>query len=422
MRARAPLEKMQGAMNVRHLLPAALWLTACSAPPAPPTLKLGVIQSLTGSLAGKSAERLEGVTLAVEQINAAGGVLGRKLELVIQDDGTDAARARAAAEQLTADGEIPVIIGAAGSAATLAAAEVTVPKKVVLISGSATSPSLTSSQDDGYLFRTCPSDALQGRLIAQRALQQTVKGLPLRRAAIIHMPGAYGNGLADAFTAAFTAGGGTLTARKEYVNGQTAFGPMLGELYAANPAPQGVLLVAYAAEGSSVIKAYLAQYGGNETFWFFPDGLAEPTFVTAVGGANFTFKHEGTGGASPRGERYEAFKAAFRARFERDPLGTIFTGNYYDAVYLVALALQAAGKAEGPAVRDALAAISSGGEPFGPVEYNTAVGALAEGRDLDFEGASGALDFDEQGDVVAPYDLWRVESGAVHPFEFSVTP
>ncbi|MCI0573131.1 MAG: ABC transporter substrate-binding protein [Myxococcaceae bacterium] len=402
-------------MNRSIFIAAVGLLLGVGCPPPPPTetLAIGSIITTTGPNSPQGIEQLEAVTLAVEEINAAGGVLGRPLELVNRDDRSDPGRGRAAAEALLALG-VPVIIGATASEVTLAVSELTRDAKVVQISGSSTSPLLTTAADDGYLFRTCPSDDLQAELVAHRAAAKS-----FRRAAVVYVPGAYGLGFADAFTTAFTALGGTITVRKEYALGRSSYLDLLTEVYATSP--ETILLVGYPVDGAQIIHDYLTNFSARGTFWFFTDGLEATEFVTGVGAHSFTFDHEGTGPGATAGAPYTTFQTAFRRRFGRDIVNPINI-NAYDAVFLAALAMQAAGQAEGTAVRDNLVAVSRDGTPFGPTQYGEAVAALRSGDDIDYQGASGPVDLDANGDVVSPYHLWRVSDGKLEIFEPSIIP
>ncbi|MHB8878495.1 MAG: ABC transporter substrate-binding protein, partial [Myxococcaceae bacterium] len=160
---------------------------SCGPKPEPgkADIKLGSIFSVTGSLAAIGAEQLEAAQLAVSQINAAGGVQGAQLKLTNRDDGTAVDKAKTAAEAFVADG-VPVVFGAIGSAISMGVSEVTSAADMVQISASSTSPLLTTAADNGHLFRTCTSDALQGKLLAKRA-----KARGLTKVAVIHIPGAY---------------------------------------------------------------------------------------------------------------------------------------------------------------------------------------------------------------------------------------
>ncbi len=378
-------------------------------------IKIGAIISLTGNYGALGSERLNGAVLAVEEINKAGGVLGKELELVPRDDGTEPTSAKNIAADMVNSHHVPAIIGAAASGSTVAMTEVTIPGQVVSISGSSTTPLLTTLADDGFVNRTCASDALQSKLIAQRA---TARGFT--RMAVIYAPNAYGEGLSNAFDKAFTDLGGVITGTYKAESGQTSYEALLTQAYEGNP--QSILLITYTVEGVQVMKDYLTKFSQKETFWWFPDSLADSAFVTAVGPSKFTFGHEGTGPAAPKGERYDAFAAAYASKFGKTPETTSFSANYYDATYLLALAIEAAGKAEGPAIRDNLQAVSAGGEIFAAKDFSAAIAAIKAGSDINYEGASGSVDLDEKGDPIAPYDVWKVQDGAVTVIESSVNP
>lgn len=392
-------------------------LLACPGPTQRNKVQIGAVLSTTGDLSNIGAEQLDAANLAVAEINAAGGVLDSDLEMVQRDDGTDSAKGKTAAQALV-DLKVVAAVGAVGSAITLSAASVTAPAKIPLVSASSTSPLLTTATDDGYLFRTCPSDASQGKLLAKRA-----KAKGFTKMAVVYIPGAYGKGLADTFAATFTAGGGTITYNQEYTEGQSSYNTLLTALYAAGK-PDAVLLVAYPIDGATMIKDYLQNYSTNQTFWFFTDALEDTGFITGVGGSLFTFAHEGTGPGTPTGARYDSFKAAFKSKYSKDANPGAFSPNAYDAVYLIALAMQAGGVADGTKIRDSLTAISGSatGTKYGPTDFAAAVADLKAGKTINFEGTSGAVDLDASGDVQAPYDVWKVAGGAISVIESNVNP
>ncbi len=390
-------------------LPLAL---GCGGPPVQKdTIEVGAVLPLTG--ANAIVDLQESLQLAIEEINAAGGVLGSELKLTLRDDHSDKDRAKAAATEL-ADANVPVIFGSWASGVSLEVANVTAQRKVVQLTGSSTSPLLTTFADDGYLFRTIASDTLQGELLAKRAKQ---KGFD--KVAVIHIPGPYGEGLAQSFAQNFTAQGGTVVISKAYVEGQTRYAALIDEVFETGP--KAVLLVAYAADGAQIVTDWLDSVHPRDTFWFLTDSLEDEGFVTAVGESRFaSMKHEGSGPGKPSTSRYEKFKSAFNARFGRAP--GAYTANFYDAAYLAALGLQAAGRAEGAALKEKLPEISAGGEVYGPAEFKSAVEAIAAGADVDFEGASGPVDLDANGDVAGTWDIWDVKDGAIRIVEPSITP
>ncbi len=395
----------------------AITLAACK-PPERPKIQLGAILSTTGALASVGYQQLQAALLAVDQVNAAGGVLGQELELVHKDDGTEEDRGGPAAQAL-ADLHVPVVFGAAGSAISLKASEVLVPANIVLISASSTTPLLSTASDDGLVFRTCPSDALQGKLLAKRA-----RMLGHSRVALVYLPGAYGEGLASAFSQAFVAAGGQAPAfNQQYTTGQSSYTTLLRDLYQAYATPpDAVVLVAYPLDGAQIVNDYNRSFSDKQSFWFFTDATEDVAFVSAVTGSGFSFNHEGTGPGTPSGASYDAFRDAYHAQFGEWPQAGSFAVNAYDAVFLVALAMEAGGASTSAAVKAQLTGVSRGGTAYGPSQYAQAVQALHEGKDINFDGASGVVDFDDAGDVVAPYHLWRVESGALRVTVQSADP
>ena len=388
---------------------------ACS-PPQKAKTQLGAILSVTRDLANIGQVQLDSVQLAVGEINAAGGVNGLELEVVNKDDASDSPQAVTAAEALVAL-KVPVAIGAAGSGKTLAAAPRFIEAKIPLVSASSTSPAISTLQDDGYVLRTCPSDALQGRLLAKRA-----RAKPFSRIAVIHLPDAYGTGLADAFAAAFTQAGGTVTFKQAYVEGQMSYTTLLDQAYAGNP--EAILLVAYAIDGAQLMNDYWnSVHRAKNTFFYFTDGTQDPAFVTAVGSSKWpSIQHEGTGPAAPAGATNDRFLAAYKTKFSRDLPPGGFAQNAYDATYLVALAMAAQGENTAAAVHGHITAVSAGGMKFGPENFAQARDAAKAKTDIDFEGVSGNVDLDDKGDVIAPYDVWRIVNNTFETIERSVSP
>jgi branched-chain amino acid transport system substrate-binding protein len=378
------------------------------------TITIGSLLSQTGQLATIGQEELQAANLAVEEINAAGGVLGSTLTLVNQDDHSDAMQAPGAATTLVNTYHVPAIVGAIASGSTIPASMVSSAAKVVMISGASTSPSITGLSP--YLFRTCPSDALQGKLIAERAY---AKGL--RHVAITFVPGPYGAGLSQEFDTNFTKLGGTVTFKMMYTAGQASYIDLLTAIYATNP--DAILLVAYSADGSQIIKDYNSAFASKQTMFFFTDALEDPSFVQAVGAANFTFAHEGTGSSGPAGPAYDAYASAFNLKYGRMADPGAFSANVYDATYLVALAIQQSGRADGPSIQGAMRTVADPpGMPVGPGAWATALTAIKAGAKVNYDGASGPVDIDANGDVVAPYDIWKVQGGQITVVMKSVSP
>jgi branched-chain amino acid transport system substrate-binding protein len=377
-------------------------------------ITIGTLMSQTGAQGGTGTEQLRGIQLAIDEINAAGGVLGSRLRLVNRDDKSTQEGAVEAARALI-DLKAPAVIGAIASRITLASAELTSAAGIVQIAPSSTSPLITAAHatTTPLLYRTCPSDALQGALLARRARDRG-----FARAAVIHVPGAYGKGLADVFASDFVTGGGTMTDVVEYVENQNSYVETLAKVFDKNP--QAVLLVAYNDDAAQIVRDYNTNFSGKQVFFYFTDSSQVDSFVQAAGGASgFTFMHEGTGPAAPETTEYRAYQESYRAKYSMEPTG--FSQNAYDATYLIAAAMEATGATTGLAAR--LPGVSAGGTKFGPGQWAALRAGITAGQDVDYHGASGNVDLDANGDVIAPYDVWKVAStGLFQVVQRSVSP
>jgi branched-chain amino acid transport system substrate-binding protein len=393
-----------------QVLACALGMIGCEAHHS--QITIGSILSQTGSLSTVGNDHLLAVQLAVDEINSAGGIRGSALVLVNADDRSTAHGAATAASTLIARNHVPVIIGAIASDPTLAANQVTTPAQVVLISGGSTATELGGSSP--YFFRTCPSDALQGQLLAKRAWAKGFK-----RVAIVWAPGSYGSGMSAAFTQSFMRLGGAISSNQTYTPKQTSYRDVLQQTFASPP--DAILLVAYPLDGAQIVSDYNSGFAFIRTFWFFTDSTQDSSFVDGVGASNFTFMHEGTGAAMPTTAAYATFSAGFVSGVGKAPEG--YSPNFYDATYLVALALAAASKSDGPSVRAALRAVADPpGLIVGPGQWAAASAALAAGTKVNYEGASGSVDLDGKGDVVAPYAIWQVRNGTITSIDPAVLP
>jgi ABC-type branched-subunit amino acid transport system substrate-binding protein len=387
-------------------------LLACGCGGGQPRITLGAVISQTGSPASPGLNHLQAVQLAVDEINGAGGVLGRTLEVVNRDDRGDAGQAASDASQLIDTYRVPAIIGPIISPSVITMEPIVSARKVVLISGSTTSPDLTAISP--YFFRTTPSDALQAPVLAKRAVANK-----LQRVAVIAVPGAYGSGLSRAFIAAYQALGGTIVFSQQYTPGQSNYVDLLSQVFVTNP--DGVLLVAYLQDGAQIVRDYANNFQFNAAFWLFTDALKYSSFIDGVGAGNFSFMHEGTATTIPTSAAAARFAAAFAARYGEQPEG--HTPSFYDATYLVALALERAKQVDGTALRDNLRAVANPpGTLVGPEEWASALGTLGGGGEVDYDGASGTVALDANGDVSAAYDIWKVVNGQLTTVQSNVSP
>jgi branched-chain amino acid transport system substrate-binding protein len=384
----------------------ALAFALATAPAHAQNVRVGALMSMTGGLAEYGESITKGIQLAAEEINAAGGVLdGRKIEVVVGDDQTNPQAGVAAAQQLVSIQRVVGIIGALASGVTMpVATSVTSVNKIPQISPASTAPAITTLKDDGFLFRTTPHDALQGVVVGD-----LVKELKFDSVAVIFVNNDYGKGLAEAFSKRFTAIGGKVTASIAYEEKQPSY---RGELQrAARDKPQALVLVAYPGDGVPIVRQALE--GGHFTKFVFTDGMKSTELINAVGAQHL----EGMMGTAPEAVADSPAASRFRKAYEAKhgqlpPRPYIDTG--YDAMYLLALAIELAKSTEGTKIRDALHRVANPpGEAILPGEWAKAKKLIAEGKDVDYSGAAGSQNFDKNGDVPGTFGVWRIEKGKI---------
>ena len=389
-------------------------------PPEDRVLKIGTVLSITGGLSAFGPRNLQGVKLAVEEINAAGGVLGRPIQEYDQDDNTQPNTARSAATTLVSTNHVDAIIGATGSGQCSTVVEVAKANGVYEISGSCTSPKFSNlTLTGGWWGRTAPSDALQGVVAAFYAHTN----LSFARAATVGINNAYGTGLSNVFATNFTRLGGTLTTGSpryltEVQNGATDYTTDLEAVLDVNPAPEVLYVVAYPPDGILLVKNFVqgqsTHSGWSSVMLLFSEGVFDQTnFLDALTTQGFdTSAFEGTapsayGGLT--GPNYAGWAARYNTRWGANP--GLFDDNNYDAAYLVALAAQVGGSATGAAIKANIERVANPpGTKIYPGQWATALTEIAAGHDIDYEGSSGSVNIDSFGDPFSGYVVWAVNS------------
>lgn len=366
------------------------------------TIKIGALMSLTGSLAPYGPPIANGALLAVEQINAAGGILGKQLQLIIEDDGTSPDVGRNAASKLVEINGVSAIVGALSSGVTLAASSVTIPAEVVLMSPASTAPSIPALNDNDFVFRTVVSDEVQGVVMGRLALS-----LGYHSASVIFVNNDYGKGLADAFKATFEAIGGRVLNAVPYEENKPSYRGEVESLLIGSP--DVLVFIGYPVDGNKqIVEAVEAGYKGK---FLFSDGLKGEGVAPgpACASAADPGPIEGAyGTVAASGFRAAEFDADYNAAF--GPSTVPYNYNAYDAIMLIALAMLRAGDTTGPAIRDNLRAVANPpGEPIYYGEWTKAIALLQAGEDIDYQGVSGLVDFKETGDVAGGILIWMIE-------------
>ena len=370
-------------------------------------LIVGHLNTVTGSLSYFGPEQNNGVELAALHVNQAGGVLGAQMIIVTGDTATNPAQGVAAARALLDVEGAVAIVGALASSVTLAVAQsVTVPKQRLLISPASTSPAITVLEDDDFLFRTTVSDAAQGVVLARLAWE-----IGYETAGIMLINNAYGEGLADQFEETFVSLGGRVTGKVPHEDSQPTY---TSELEKATEGDPNVLLaISYPGQAEVYLRESLE--GGYSDTFLFVDATKSPDMMEVVGWDPLEGML-GTAQGSPDSPSLREFQGSYAAVHEAPPEHPFIAENY-DAAVLIALAAAKAGTTtDSVAIRDALRSIANPpGEAVGPgVEgIKKALMLIAEGKDINYEGAAGTVDFDENGDVTGYIEIWKVEGGEI---------
>ncbi len=365
--------------------------------------KVGALIPLTGGLQAYGESSLNGLQLAADQVNAAGGVLGGDLEVVVGDTQTKSQPAIDAAQKLISVDGVAAIFGALSSGNTIpVATSVTSVQGVPQISNASTAPTITTLDDKDFLFRTVPSDAGQGIVLGRLVMDQD-----LSKVAVLYVNNDYGQGLAEAFEASFTEAGGEITGSSAFEPNKASYRGELSNL--AGGDADALLLIAYPDDGGLLILRQALEEGFFESF-VFTDGMKTTQLMSDIG-ADFMNGTFGTAPKAAESEAAEAFASQYEEAYgELPPLP--FIDSAYDAGMIIALAIEKAGSTDGTAVRDAIREVANApGEVIYPGEFEKAKQLIADGQDINYEGAAGAQDFDENGDVSGTFEYWAVQDG-----------
>ncbi len=371
-------------------------------------LRLGVLVPFTGALSIFGPDYLNAAQLAADEINAAGGVNGGQVVIVTGDTGTSSEQAVNEAQRLVDVEGVVAIMGAASSAVSLAvAAAVTIPNGILQISPASTSPALTDAADDDFLFRTPLSDAVQGVVLAQLLAED----LGLTTVCTMFVNNSYGQGLSAQVGETFADLGGMVTASVPHDDAEAiSYSAELAECTAGDP--EALVAISYPTGQATVYLREALESGLIDNF-VFVDGTKSSSMFENLGWGNF----DGMLGTAP-GALESAFGDAFDAAYEAEYgelYRTPFVREAYDAVVAIALGAAAAGtNTDSAAIRDSLRdAANAPGTVYGPGEDDiaAALAAIATDQYIDYQGASGPVDFDEHGDnPFGAIEVWQVDA------------
>ena len=361
-------------------------------------LRIGLLLDMSSGSAEVHRDRQQAFKLAIKHVNEGGGVFGLPVAIAVGDTTADPETAVAAAWSLVEIEGVHAIVGPNASVNALPVAErVSGPAAIPTVSFSATSPALTTVADNGFLFRTALSDVSQGPVLAR-----LVRELGFDNVGLIHVDDPWGRGLAGAFEAAWD---GPLRA-VPVDRGQTGFLAALHE--SAGGGAQALVVVAFESAALAMVREAI-ENGVYDEF-VFGSAAKRASLVRSLGGDRLGDMY-GTGPASaPESAASAAWEAAYAAEYGALPV-LAYVKETYDATIALALAAQAAGRLDGAAVRDRLHAVGSSPGAVviaGPQGVADGLRILAEGGEIDYEGASGSMDWDDSGDLRRGHvGIWR---------------
>ncbi len=370
-------------------------------------LIVGHLNALTGSLSYFGESHSTSIGLAADHINRAGGIQGGSVVLVHRDTAVNPFQGVSAAEELVNAQGVVAIVGALASGVTIPVAiSVTIPNGILQISGASTAPAITVLEDNDFLFRTSLSDASQGVVLADLANE-----LGYKTAGILYINNAYGEGLAAQFTESFTALGGTVTASVPHEDSQPTFVSELEK--ATEDDPDVLVAMSYQQTEVYIREALEGDYA--DTF-LFVDGTKIPESFEVIGWDLLEGSY-GTGPGFEANPSTQAFIDSYVETYDKEPEHP-FMNETYDAMILIGLAAAKAGTTtDSAAIRDALREVANPpGDVVRPGDdgIKRAMELIAAGEDINYEGAAGSVDLDQNGDVISGHiEVWKIEGGEI---------
>ena len=363
-------------------------------------IKIGTILGYTGPIESLTGPMAESAELAMKEVTDSGKLLGGSTVTSVRGDSTcvDAAAATAAAERLVTSDKVNAIMGADCSGVTGAILQnVARANGVVMVSPSATSPGLSTAEDDGLFFRTAPSDARQGAVISDILNDKGIKSV-----AITYTNNDYGKGLAESIQSNYEASGGKVTISAAHEDGKGDYSAEVGAL--AQAGGEVLIVAGYLDQGGKgVIQASL-DTGAFDTF-VLPDGMIGDSLPKAIGSAL-----DGSFGTVPGTDSKgaEIFDANAKAAGIKPDA---FSAESYDAAALIMLAMQAAGSSKSADFNSKIMDVANApGEQILPGELGKALELIAAGKDVDYVGAT-AVELIGPGESAGNYREILVKGG-----------
>lgn len=362
------------------------------------TITLGVLAPFTGPNAQSATDLMKGINLAVKEVNAAGGVLGKKLKIVTGDTVSDPTDAVSAASKLINVDHAQVVIGPrtiTGPAVLPLTQRAKVPELIV---GGST---VLDHNSDPYFFRTSPSDSQQGIAMAAYAAEKGYK-----RAALAFEQQPAAQTLKAPITAAFTKHGGQIITTVDITPAQSSYRSEIQKLYAEKP---DVIFTQISSQTASVFFPEVQQLEGLDAVPYIGSNTFDSSdFFQAIGAKLATGPIYATQSASTGGAAVKHFTDEYNKAYGTTQIANL-ADSVYDAVIIAALGMQQAGATTGAKVAQAIAQIAS---PPGTTvsTYAAGLAAIKSGQQVNYDGASGNIDFDQYHNVFGPFTVLHFNS------------
>lgn len=401
--------------NLRHLAIVAILaassliaLTSCTSGETDESegaeIHIGTVMPVSGDLSAFGPSAQTAMDLVFELVNESGGVNGKTISAIHRDSGTNEQIGTDAASGLVNVEGVPVLIGAHSSGVTIAIAEsVTIPAGVLHLSVGSSSKAITALADNDMVFRTRVNDFVKAQALAGLA-----EALGYQHVSTTYINNAYGASLNESFVENFQAAGGTVINEVAHELGQASYISEIRD--AALGEPEVLVTIAYPDSGQTLLRE-AAESGIYDEFMFV-DVTKNQTMFDAIGGTHF----EGNFGISPGNPQtpsVQDFKRIYAERTGEDPEQQLIA-EAFDGAAVIALAIEKADSEDPVAIRDALRPIANPpGEIVGPGDIARALELVREGKDINYVGAAGDIDFDENGDVVSGMRVWTVENNTI---------
>ncbi|GAA5069351.1 ABC transporter substrate-binding protein [Roseibacterium beibuensis] len=369
---------------------------------------LGILLSFTGPIESLVPPIAGGAELAIAEVNESGAFMDGMTVTAVRADTfcSDAAGATANAERvITTEGVVGIMGSDCSGMSSAILANVAVPNGVPMISPASTSPALSSAEDNGLFFRTAPSDARQGEVLAGLLLERGIESI-----AITYTNNDYGQGFADALQAAYEEAGGEVTLVAAHEDGRADYSAEVGAL--ASAGGDVLVVLGYVDQGGSGVVQAALDTGAFDTFAF-GDGMVGDTLAEIFGG-----DIDGSFGTAPgaQGDGVAMYQAAAEgADFDNT---SVFSAEAYDAAALLMLAMQAAGSTVGTEYAPSIMDVANApGEPIMPGELGRALEILAEGGEIDYQGATG-VEMIGAGEAAGSYRVVEMQDGVLETVEY----